>query len=46
MWRPLLSVQDAAAAFQLMREAPADKVDGESLNVPNVQLSRSGTYAG
>jgi nucleoside-diphosphate-sugar epimerase len=45
MWRPLLSVQDAAAAYQLMLQAPADKVGGEIFNVPNVQLTRWWTSA-
>jgi len=35
MWRPLLSVQDAAAAYKLMIEAPADSVRGEIFNVTN-----------
>jgi dTDP-D-glucose 4,6-dehydratase len=35
MWRPLLSIQDAAAAYRLMLEAPADKIRGEIFNVTN-----------
>lgn len=35
MWRPLLSLQDAAAAYKLMIEAPPDKVSGEIFNITN-----------
>lgn len=35
MWRPLLSLQDAALAYKLMIEAPVDKIRGEIFNVTN-----------
>jgi nucleoside-diphosphate-sugar epimerase len=35
MWRPLLSIQDAAAAYKLMLEAPAEKISAEIFNVTN-----------
>ena len=35
MWRPLLSIQDAAAAYRLMLEAPAEKIRGEIFNLTN-----------
>ncbi|HEY6947094.1 MAG TPA: SDR family oxidoreductase [Candidatus Acidoferrum sp.] len=35
MWRPLLSIEDAAAAYQLMLEASAEKISGEIFNVTN-----------
>src|SRR5579864_1873535 len=35
MWRPLLSIEDASAAYKLMLEAPADKISGEIFNVTN-----------
>jgi len=35
MWRPLLSIQDAAAAYRLMLEAPAEQVKGEIFNITN-----------
>jgi nucleoside-diphosphate-sugar epimerase len=35
MWRPLLSLQDATAAYKLMLEAPVDEIKGEIFNVTN-----------
>lgn len=35
MWRPLLSIQDAAAAYQLMLEAPVEEIRGEIFNATN-----------
>ncbi len=35
MWRPLLNITDAAAAYRLMLEAPAEKIRGEIFNVTN-----------
>jgi nucleoside-diphosphate-sugar epimerase len=35
MWRPLLSIQDAADAYQLMLQAPAEKISGEIFNITN-----------
>jgi nucleoside-diphosphate-sugar epimerase len=33
MWRPLLSIEDAVAAYKLMLEAPVDRIKGEIFNV-------------
>src|ERR1043166_5019115 len=35
MWRPLLSIQDAAAVYRLMLEAPVERIAGEIFNVTN-----------
>jgi nucleoside-diphosphate-sugar epimerase len=35
MWRPLLNIQDAAAAYKLMLEAPAEKISAQIFNVTN-----------
>ncbi len=35
MWRPLVSVQDAASAYRLMLEAPEAQITGQIFNVTN-----------
>jgi nucleoside-diphosphate-sugar epimerase len=35
MWRPLLNIQDAADAYQLMLEVPKEKASGEIFNITN-----------